>query len=34
MTKSDLVELGRTVGATVDPNWRKADLIEAIEGEL
>ena len=33
-SKPELVEFARTLGATVDPNWRKADLIEAIRGEL
>ena len=32
MTKSDLVEYGREVGAEVHPNMNKADLTEAIEG--
>ena len=32
-TKAELVDFARTVRAKVDPNWRKADLIEAIRGE-
>jgi hypothetical protein len=34
MRKPELVELARTVGLAVDPNWLKSDLIEAIEGEI
>ena len=32
MTKTELVEYGREVGAEVHPNMNKADLTEAIEG--
>lgn len=31
MTKSELVEYAREVGASVDPNWRKSDVLEAIQ---
>jgi hypothetical protein len=34
MTKADLVDYGREVGADVNPNMVKADLISAIQGEL
>jgi len=34
MTKTELVEFGRNIGATVDQNWVKADLIDAIESEM
>ncbi len=34
MSKADLVDYGREVGADVGPNMIKADLLEAIEGEL
>jgi hypothetical protein len=34
MTKADLVDYGREVGATVDPNMVKKDLITAIQGVL
>lgn len=34
MTKAELVDFGRDIGATVDHNWRKDDLIDAIESEM
>jgi len=34
MSKADLVDYGREVGADVNPNMVKADLVEAIESEL
>ncbi len=34
MTKPELVDYGREVGAEVDPNMLKDDLIAAIEGEI
>ncbi len=34
MTKPELVDYGREVGAEVDPNMLKEDLIAAIESEL
>ncbi len=34
MTKADLVDYGREVGAEVDQNMVKKDLITAIEGVL
>ena len=34
MTKSELVEYAREVGASVDPNWRKSDILEEIEGAI
>ena len=33
MTKPELVDYGREVGAEVDPNMLKDDLIAAIESE-
>lgn len=32
-SKPELVEYARTLGLSVDPNWLKADLIDAIRGE-
>lgn len=34
MTKAELVDYGREVGAEVDPNMVKADLVAEIEGVL
>ena len=34
MTKNELVDFGRTVDARFESNWRKADIIEAIEAKL
>lgn len=34
MSKADLVDYGREVGAEVDPNMLKDDLVAAIEGEI
>ena len=34
MTKTELVDYGREVGAEVDPNMVKKDLVAAIEGVL
>jgi len=34
MTKPDLVEFGRTIGADVDPNMVKKVLVAAIESEM
>ncbi len=34
MTKPELVDYGREVGAEVDPNMLKEDLVAAIESEL
>ena len=34
MTKADLVDYGREVGAEVNPNMVKADLVAAIESEF
>ncbi len=34
LTKAELVDYGREVGAEVDPNMLKDDLIAAIESEL
>jgi hypothetical protein len=34
MTKADLVDYGREVGADVNPNMVKADLVVAIQEEL
>jgi hypothetical protein len=34
MTKPELVDYGREVGAEVDPNMLKDDLVAAIESEL
>ncbi len=34
MTKADLVEFGRTIGADVDPNMVKSVLVDAIESEM
>lgn len=31
MSKSDLVDYAREVGADIDPNWRKSDILEAIQ---
>lgn len=31
LTKAELVDYAREIGATVDPNWLKADVREAIE---
>jgi hypothetical protein len=34
MTKADLLSYGREVGADVNPNMNKTDLVSAIEGVL
>ncbi len=34
LTKAELVDYGREVGAEVDPNMLKNDLVAAIEGEM
>ena len=34
LNKAELVDYGREVGAEVDPNMRKDDLIAAIESEM
>ena len=34
LNKAELVDYGREVGAEVDPNMRKDDLITAIESEM
>lgn len=34
MTKADLIEYGREVGASVDQRMTKADLLDAIRQEL
>lgn len=34
MSKSELVEYAREVGARVDPNWRKAEILEEIQGAI
>ena len=34
MNKAELVDYGREVGAEVDPNMLKEDLIAAIESEM
>lgn len=34
LTKPELVDYGQEVGAEVDPNMRKEDLIAAIESEM